>query len=52
MYFCQTVLDSYTDAKQINDWIAEDEGKGTRAEPEPYDFWLVLSYPLEVNNPP
>jgi hypothetical protein len=32
------LLDTYADARQINDWIAEDEGKGTRAEPEPYDF--------------
>jgi hypothetical protein len=40
------LLDSYSDAKKINDWIAEDEGKGTRAEPESYDFWLLVSYPL------
>lgn len=46
------LLDSYADAKKVNDWIAEDEGKGVRAEPEPYDFWLILSYPLEVNSPP
>lgn len=40
------LLDSYSDAKKINDWIAEDEGKGIRAEPEPYDFWLLMSYPV------
>ncbi len=40
------LLDSFADAKQINDWIAEDEGQGRRAEPEAYDFWLLLSYPL------
>ncbi len=41
------LLDTYADAKQINDWIAEDEGKGTRAEPENYDFWLLMSYPVK-----
>lgn len=41
------LIDTHADAKKVNDWIAEDEGKGTRAEPEPYDFWLLLSYPLE-----
>jgi hypothetical protein len=41
------LIDSYADAKKVNDWIAEDEGKGMRAEPEPYDFWLLISYALE-----
>lgn len=41
------LIDTYADAKKVNDWIAEDDGKGIRAEPEPYDFWLVVSYPLE-----
>ena len=40
------LIDTYTDAKKMNDWIAEDEGRGIRAEPEPYDFWLLLSYPV------
>jgi hypothetical protein len=42
------LIDTYANAKKVNDWIAEDEGKGTRAEPEPYDFWLLISYPLEA----
>lgn len=41
------LLNSFDDAKKIYDWIAEDELKGTRAEPEPYDFWLLTSYPIE-----
>jgi hypothetical protein len=41
------LLATYEDAKQVNDWIAEDDCKGQRAEPEPYDFWLLMSYPLE-----
>lgn len=41
------LIDTYVDAKKVNDWIAEDEGKGIRAEPEPYDFWVIVSYPLE-----
>ena len=40
------LLDTFEDAQKINDWIAEDEMKGTRAEPEPYDFWLIASYDL------
>ncbi len=40
------LIDTYSDAKKVNDWIAEDEGKGIRAEPEPYDFWLLVSYPV------
>ena len=41
------MIDSYEYAKKIYDWIAEDEQKGTRAEPEPYDFWLLTSYSIE-----
>lgn len=44
------LLASFEDAKTIYDWIAEDEQKGTRAEPEPYDFWLLTSYPIEVDD--
>jgi|GEM_PF-2407576 len=48
------LLDTFEDAKKIYDWIAEDEMKGTRAEPIPYDFWLVVSHALEdeTENPP
>jgi len=41
------LIDTYADAKKVNDWIAEDDGQGVRAEPEPYDFWLLVSYPLD-----
>ena len=47
-------IDTFDDAKKVYDWIAEDEMKGTRAEPIPYDFWLIISHPLkeETENPP
>lgn len=47
------LLDDYEDAKKVYEWIAEDEMKGTRAEPIPYDFWLLVSHPLtaETENP-
>lgn len=41
------LLDSFDDALKVYDWIAEDEVKGTRAEPIPYDFWLLVSHPLQ-----
>lgn len=44
----RVLIDTYADAKKVNDWIAEDDGKGVRAEPEPYDFWLLVSYPLDA----
>jgi hypothetical protein len=35
-------------ARKIYDWIEEGETLGIhRAEPEPYYFWLLVSYPLE-----
>lgn len=40
------LLATYDDARKVYEWIAEDECKGIRAEPEPYDMWLLLSYPL------
>lgn len=40
------LLATSADAKQVNDWIAEDNEQGTRAEPEPYDYWLLVNYPL------
>jgi hypothetical protein len=37
------------EARQIYEWIEEeDEMKGRRAEPEPYDYWLLIEHPLEV----
>ena len=41
------LLDDYEDAKKVYEWIEQDENKLTRAEPIPYDFWLVVSHPLE-----
>ena len=41
------LLDSEQDAKRVYEWIAED---AHRAEPEPYDYWLLLEYPLEISN--
>ncbi|MBK9123172.1 MAG: hypothetical protein IPM16_08635 [Chloroflexi bacterium] len=40
------LIDTYEDARRINDWIDEDEMQGFRAEPEPYSTWLLVSYPL------
>ena len=34
------------EAMQVYDWIAEDEQRGHRAEPEPYYPWLLVDYPL------
>jgi hypothetical protein len=42
------LIESEDDARKVSDWIAEDEMKGTRAEPETYSYWLLVSYPLEV----
>lgn len=41
-------IDTYEQAIQVYKWIAEDEQKGHRAEPEPYYPWLVVEYPLKV----
>lgn len=40
------LIDTYAEAKQVYDWIAEDKLQGTRAEPEPYYPWLIVQYPL------
>jgi hypothetical protein len=40
------LINTAEEARKVYDWIAEDEMRGTRAEPEPYDFWLLVSYPL------
>lgn len=40
------LIDSYADAKQVCEWIAEDKMQGTRAEPEPYYPWLIVQYPV------
>lgn len=46
------LLNNAVDARKIYEWIDEGEMLGIhRAEPEPYDFWLLLSYPLEISSP-
>lgn len=42
------LISSYSDARKVYDWIAEDDMQGSRAEPEPYYIWLIVSYPLCV----
>ena len=39
-------IDTLEEAMQVYGWIAEDEQKGHRAEPEPYYPWLVVEYPV------
>ncbi len=39
------LIETYEEAKKVYDWIAEDEMKGHRAEPEPYYPWLLVRYP-------
>ncbi len=34
------------EAQTVYEWILEDEMRGHRAEPEPYDYWLLVDYPL------
>jgi hypothetical protein len=46
------LLNNAVDARKIYEWIDEGEMLGIhRAEPEPYDFWLLLSYPLQIPSP-
>jgi hypothetical protein len=40
------LLQSEADAMRLFNWIAEDELKGQRSEPEPYFPWLLVDYPL------
>jgi hypothetical protein len=40
------LINSYDEAKEVYEWIAEDKLQGTRAEPEPYHPWLLVQYPL------
>lgn len=40
------LLPTREDAQRVYDWIAEDAQQGRRAEPEPYDYWLLVAYPL------
>jgi hypothetical protein len=45
------LIDTCAEAKRVYDWIAEDEMQGGRAEPEPYNAWLLVSYPLAEDAP-
>lgn len=40
------LIQTREEAQQVYEWIAEDDQQGHRAEPEPYDYWLLVSYPL------
>jgi hypothetical protein len=42
------LIATYDEANKVYDWITEDKMKGSRAEPEPYDPWLLVSYPLNM----
>ncbi len=42
------LIATYEQAMQVYEWIAADEQKGHRAEPEPYFPWLIIDYPLET----
>jgi hypothetical protein len=40
------LIQTREEAQQVHDWIAEDKQQGHRGEPEPYAYWLLVSYPL------
>lgn len=44
------LINTYAEAKQVYDWIAEDKQQGTRAEPLPYYIWLLVSYPIPARS--
>ncbi|MEZ4667162.1 MAG: hypothetical protein R3E39_04455 [Anaerolineae bacterium] len=41
------LIDSYAEAKQVYEWIAEDNMQGIRAEPLPYFPWLIVQYDVK-----
>src|SRR5690606_10847924 len=41
------LLQNHEDAEKVYQWIEEDHQQGARAEPEPYDYWLLVSYSLK-----
>jgi hypothetical protein len=43
-------IPSYAEARQVYDWIEEDDMQGHRGEPEPYYPWLLIAYPLASND--
>jgi hypothetical protein len=40
------LINTYKEANQVYEWIAEDELRGRRSEPEPYYPWLIVQYPI------
>lgn len=40
------LIQSEEDARKVYEWIAEDDLKGQRAEPEPYHYYLLGRHPL------
>lgn len=34
-------------ARRLFEWVAEDDMRGRRGEPEPYHYWLLVDYPLQ-----
>jgi hypothetical protein len=44
------LIATHTEAMRVYAWIAEDEQRGHRAEPEPYYPWLLVEYPLAAAN--
>jgi hypothetical protein len=45
------LVETYTEAKTVYKWINDGEINRTRAESQLYDFWLLVSYPVEFPSP-
>lgn len=41
------LIHNYDETMKIYDWISDEEMIGNRGEPQPYDFWLLVSHPLK-----
>jgi hypothetical protein len=41
------LMRSEQDARRVYEWIQEDKMSGQRADPVPYDYWLLVEYPLD-----
>ncbi|MEO8609608.1 MAG: hypothetical protein ABI690_17075 [Chloroflexota bacterium] len=41
------LIETNVEAKTVYNWINDDDINRTRAESQLYDFWLLVSYPLE-----
>lgn len=44
------LIQTREEAEKVYEWIAEDDQKGHRGEPEPYAYWLLVSYPLSTES--